>query len=86
MADAIAAQSTSYTMKQQDSISKMEVKQPELDTSHGCTDDDVECIRRSRPPKIEPFSGNVLYPTSWLILMAVSFAAFCLLTFRRRAA
>ena len=79
MSDAIAAQSTSYAMKQQDAIGKVQVKSPELDNSRGCTADDEECIRNSQPPKIEPFS-DFHYPTSWLIVMAVSFAAFVLLT------
>jgi hypothetical protein len=79
MLDALATQSTSFAMKQQDSMSKVQVKQPELDNSRGCAADDEECIRNSQPPKIEAFS-NFQYPTSWLTVMAVSFAAFVLLT------
>ena len=83
---SLAAQSMNFTMNQQETASKMDVKQPDLDNSHGCAADDTECIRNSQPPKIEHFRGSVQYPMSWLLLMAGSFAVFALLTVKNRGA
>ena len=82
---SVAEQTTSNTMNQQDTYSKINVKQPDLDNSHGCAADDAECIRFSTPPKIEHFRSPEQYPVSWLLLMAGSFALFALLTIKRRA-